>query len=51
MEIFHCEQCGGDFKKGWTDEEARAEANKLWTKEEFDIAGEVVVCDDCFKEK
>lgn len=44
-EQFSCAQCGGTFDKGWSDEEAEAEAMGLWGE-----ISSVVVCDDCFQQ-
>lgn len=43
---FTCWECGGTFPKGWTDEEAAAEA----AANGFDPAASdtVTVCDNCF---
>lgn len=45
---FTCARCGGTFDKGWTDEEAAAEANDLFPAavNEHPLA---VICDDCWK--
>lgn len=47
-DTFLCAQCGGTFPKGWSDDEAIAEA----TDNGFDLADPddlVVVCDDCYE--
>ncbi len=41
-----CEMCGGKFVKGWTDEEANAEAQELFG--EIPEIEKAIVCDDCF---
>jgi rubredoxin len=43
---YRCEACGGVYTHGWSDEDARAEAEALWGGMPEDAA---VVCDDCFK--
>jgi hypothetical protein len=48
-ETFVCAHCGGVFDKAWTDEEARAEADALWTTAEMSAEGEAEICDDCFQ--
>lgn len=45
-DTYTCEQCGGTFEKGWTDEEAQAEAERLWGEGGPDDPA--TVCDDCF---
>lgn len=48
-EPYTCERCGGRFEKVWSDEEAMAEAEALWTS--VTMADEqAVVCDGCFRE-
>lgn len=43
-----CDECGGTFETGWSDEEAREEAEALFPgASPEDMA---VVCDECFKE-
>lgn len=44
---YRCEQCGGVFDFGWTDEEAKAEmaANGWGDMPPEDMA---IVCDDCY---
>jgi hypothetical protein len=49
---YQCEICRGIFEKGWSEEEARAEAKDKFGIEDKHInetkeAG--IVCDDCFK--
>jgi hypothetical protein len=36
-------------EKGWSDEEADAEAESLWTPETM-AHPQAIVCDDCFRE-
>lgn len=45
---FKCDECGGVFEKGWSDEEAYAEQENNFG----DMPNEqmAIVCDDCFKE-
>lgn len=45
-ESFRCEACGGEFKKGWSEEEAQAERRR----NRFDQVDCAVVCDDCYKQ-
>jgi hypothetical protein len=46
-ETFTCAHCGDTHEKGWTDEEAMAEAEGLLSGAELeDLA---VVCDDCWR--
>lgn len=49
VDEYRCAVCGGVFTKGWSDEEAKAEAATLFQQqpETHDMA---VVCDDCFKQ-
>lgn len=47
-DTYTCARCRGVFEKGWTDEEAQAEATSLFgavPREQQEI-----VCDDCFQE-
>lgn len=44
---FTCDLCGGTFPKGWSDEEAAAEAEGLFSPAELEATS--VVCDDCFR--
>ena len=46
-DTFTCANCGETFPKGWSDEEAAAEAEAIFTPAE--LAATEVVCDDCFK--
>lgn len=44
-ETYTCAACGGVFEKGWSDEEALAEAAEVFP----DWGGPMdVVCDDCW---
>ena len=45
-DTFTCGRCGGTFPKGWSDEEAAAEAEAIFSPAE--LAAIEVVCDDCF---
>ena len=50
MDSYMCELCHETFEKGWTDEEANAEAQELFSipqasEQPKDMA---IVCDDCF---
>ena len=50
MDSYTCELCHETFEKGWTDEEANAEAQELFgtpqaSEHPKDMA---IVCDDCF---
>ena len=44
---YTCEVCGGTFEKGWSDEEAWAEAKSLYPPEDLKEVG--LTCDDCFR--
>ncbi len=47
---YRCAECGGIFVKGWSDEEAAAEANeRLPGLMEANEEDRVMVCDDCYK--
>ena len=46
-DTFTCANCGETFPKGWSDEEAQAEAEAIFTPAE--LAATDIVCDDCFK--
>jgi hypothetical protein len=48
-ESFTCARCGTVHEKGWSDEEAMAEAEDLWTPETM-ADPQAIVCDDCFRE-
>lgn len=46
---YQCDQCGGVFEQGWTDDEAQAEASANgWSQ--IPAIEMAVVCDDCYKE-
>lgn len=47
-DTFTCARCGGTFSKGWSDEEAAAEAQANFS--EAELADTAVVCDECFRE-
>jgi hypothetical protein len=44
---FRCAKCGGEFTKGWLDEEAAAEHARNFP-EVGPTVGRVVVCDPCY---
>ena len=44
-DTFKCAQCGGTFKKSWTDKEADDEALVLFGS---DIIDPVLVCHECW---
>lgn len=46
-DTYVCGACGGTFAKGWTDEEAAAEAGSAFSPAELDDAA--IVCDDCWQ--
>ena len=46
---FKCAQCGQRFVKAWSDEDAAAEAERLWPHE--DKAQLEVLCDSCFRKR
>jgi hypothetical protein len=49
-ETFTCESCGETFPKGWSDEEAAAEAEELFPGMDLsDPAEAAVVCDACYQ--
>jgi hypothetical protein len=46
-DTFKCVLCGGEFEKGWSDDEAKDELDETFpgiSTEECDL-----VCDDCYK--
>ena len=45
---YQCAQCGGIFEKGWTDEEAKSEAEQKFPSIKPDEME--MVCDPCYKE-
>jgi hypothetical protein len=46
-DTYTCAHCGGTFVKGWTDEEANAEAAEAFAPSELeDVA---LVCEDCWQ--
>jgi hypothetical protein len=45
-ETFKCAQCGGEFEKEWSDEEAIAEAESIFGPLEGVVG--TLVCDDCW---
>lgn len=46
-DTYTCAECGGEFEKGWSDEEAKAEFGAEFTSHDLDDAA--LVCDDCYK--
>jgi len=42
---YRCEMCGGVFVAGWSDEEAKIEAESKG----LDVSNCGQVCDDCYK--
>ena len=49
-ETFTCASCGGTFDKGWSDEEAAAEAEELFPGINVSDPAEAgVVCDGCYR--
>lgn len=46
-DTFTCDACGGNFPKGWSDDEAATEAGVFAPSELVDAA---VVCGDCWQE-
>ena len=45
-ETYTCAACGGAFEKGWSDDEAQAEAGGLFPG--LSINDMAIVCDDCY---
>jgi hypothetical protein len=45
-EAYKCDACGGVFLRGWSDEEAQAEAMENFGT--FDAKNMDVICDDCY---
>jgi hypothetical protein len=43
--LFTCAACGGTFAKGWSDAEAKAEADAIGFRDQS-----VTVCDPCYVE-
>jgi len=51
FEKYICENCGGEFNKACSDEEANKEAEELFgVKEASNNENMGIVCDDCFEE-
>ena len=48
MEVteYKCDRCGGVFEKGWSDEDAEAEASEVFSEEA--LKDRAIVCDDCY---
>jgi rubredoxin len=47
---FTCANCGNEYEKDWSDEEAEAEATKIFGEHpESWSCGKAIVCDDCFQ--
>lgn len=52
MDTFTCAICGGTFAKGWSDEEANAEAQGIFGVDNASKSQEMaVICDDCFNHR
>ena len=47
-ELFTCSNCGGEFEKAWTDEEAAAEKEDKFPDASYDEM--TLVCGDCYDE-
>lgn len=47
---YQCAYCGKVYEKGWSDEEAHAEAARIFGKppEEWND-GQAIICDGCFQ--
>lgn len=46
---YKCGHCGGVFKKGWSDDEAKLEAERNFGKHPDEWKDEqVIICDDCY---
>lgn len=46
---YKCEHCGVVYKKAWSDEEAKQEAEEIFGKHPDNWNDEqVIICDDCF---
>lgn len=43
---FTCDLCGGTFEKAWSEEEAQAEAERLFSPAELEDTA--IVCHDCW---
>jgi hypothetical protein len=43
--LFTCDACGGAFTKGWTDAEAKAEADAVGFEDQS-----ATVCDPCYRQ-
>jgi len=46
-DTYTCADCHMTFRKGWSDEEAKAEAAEVFP--DVPLEGYAVVCDDCYK--
>lgn len=46
---YRCENCGGEFESGWSDDEAQAESVENFGQR-GDDPGMAIVCDDCFRD-
>ena len=44
---YQCDQCGGIFEKGWSDDDAKKEKERLFPS--LKKENESIVCDDCFR--
>jgi hypothetical protein len=44
---YTCDDCGGTFEKGWTEEEARAEQQQNFG--DMPDSAMAQVCDDCYR--
>jgi ribosomal protein L37AE/L43A len=49
-DVFTCEQCGRTFTKGWSDDEADAEALRTQGVRRG-APGTALVCDDCYRKR
>lgn len=47
---YKCAHCGNVYEYGWSEEEAKAEAESTFGKpvEEW-VGGAAVICDDCYQ--
>lgn len=49
-DTYTCAHCGGTFRHGWSDDEAKAEARDVFGVDPDEDRTMAIICDDCYRE-